>query len=137
MEKAVSSSELFQQAYPRDSSAHNSLGNLYGRLGNHEKAEEESREALRLNPNAAVYYQNLGANLVSLNRLDEAEAVYKLSDERNLPYVGTTQVALSAGVSERRPGADGAVGCFRRRESGARKMRCWARRRTPRHGTGD
>ena len=49
---------------------------------------EEFREALRLNPNAAVNYQNLGAMLVNLNRLDEAEAVYKLSDERNLPYEG-------------------------------------------------
>ena len=88
LEKAVSSVELFQQTYPRDSSAHNELGNLYKRLGNHEKSVEESREALRLNPNAAVYYQNLGADLVSLNRLDEAEVVYKLSDERNLPYVG-------------------------------------------------
>jgi DNA-binding winged helix-turn-helix (wHTH) protein/tetratricopeptide (TPR) repeat protein len=88
LEKAVSSVELFQQTYPRDSSAHNALGILYKRLGNHEKSVEESREALRLNPNAAVYYQNLGADLVSLNRLDEAEAVYTLSDERNLPYAG-------------------------------------------------
>jgi DNA-binding winged helix-turn-helix (wHTH) protein/tetratricopeptide (TPR) repeat protein len=88
LEKAVSSVELFQQTYPRDSSAHNALGILYKRLGNHDKSVEESREALRLNPNAAVYYQNLGADLVSLNRLDEAEAVYKLSDERNLPYAG-------------------------------------------------
>jgi tetratricopeptide (TPR) repeat protein len=88
LEKAVSSVELFQQTYPRDSSAHNALGILYKRLGNHEKSVEESREALRLNPNAAVYYQNLGADLVSLNRLDEAEAVYKLSDERNLAYAG-------------------------------------------------
>lgn len=88
LEKAVSSIELRQQTYPRDASAHNTLGILYKRLGNHEKAKEESREALRLNPNAPVHYQNLGGNLVSLNRLDEAEAVYKLSDERNLPYEG-------------------------------------------------
>ncbi len=88
LEKAVSSFDLFQQTYPRDSSAPNTLGNLYVRLGNGEKAEQEYREALRLNPNAPANYQNLGAVVVSLNRFDEAEAVYKLSDERHLPYQG-------------------------------------------------
>ena len=53
-----------------------------------EKEVEEFREALRLEPNDAGTYQMLGADLTGLNRLDEAEAVYKLSDERNLPYEG-------------------------------------------------
>lgn len=88
LEKAISSIELFQQTYPRDASAPNTLGNLYGRLGNFERAEQEYREALRLNPNAPAHYQNLGAILVSRNRFDEAEAVYKLSDERHLSYQG-------------------------------------------------
>ncbi len=88
LEKAISSVDLYQQAYPRDPSAHNTLGNLYVRLGNLEESEREFREALRLNPNAPAYYQNLGGVLVGLNRLDEAEAVYKLSDERHLPYQG-------------------------------------------------
>jgi eukaryotic-like serine/threonine-protein kinase len=88
LEKAISSIDLYQQTYPRDSSPHNALGNLYVRLGNDERAEQEYREALRLNPNGPPHYQNLGAILVSLNRLDEAEAVYKLSDERHLPYQG-------------------------------------------------
>jgi DNA-binding winged helix-turn-helix (wHTH) protein/tetratricopeptide (TPR) repeat protein len=88
LEKAISSVDLYQQTYPRNSSAHNTLGSLYGRLGNLEKSEQEFREALRLNPNHPANYQNLGAVLVSLNRLDEAEAVYKLSDERRVPYEG-------------------------------------------------
>jgi eukaryotic-like serine/threonine-protein kinase len=88
LEKAISSIEQVQQIYPRDGSAPNVLGNLYGRLGNLERSEQEHREALRLRPNVAVNYQTLGAVLVSLNRLDEAEAVYKLSDERHLPYQG-------------------------------------------------
>ena len=123
LEKAVSSAELFQQTYPRDSSAHNALGILYKRLGNHEKSVEESREALRLNPNAAVYYQNLGVDLVSLDRLDEAEAVYKLSDERNLPYAGRLKslylLAFLKGDQARWRSWQ-----HPSRESGARKMRC-------------
>jgi tetratricopeptide (TPR) repeat protein len=61
---------------------------LYGRLGDLEESAEEAREALRLVPDHPANYQNLASDLVGLNRLDEAEAVYKLSDERNLPYVG-------------------------------------------------
>jgi DNA-binding winged helix-turn-helix (wHTH) protein/tetratricopeptide (TPR) repeat protein len=88
LEKAISSFDLYQQTYPRDAFAHNTLGGLYGRLGNAEKAEQEFREALRLNPSAPAHYQNLGAALVNLNKLDEAEAVYQLSDQRHLPYQG-------------------------------------------------
>jgi hypothetical protein len=39
-------------------------------------------------PNRAGTYQVLGADLVSQNHLDEAEAIYKLSDDRHLPYIG-------------------------------------------------
>jgi Tfp pilus assembly protein PilF len=88
LEKAVSSFELLLQTYPRNSYFHDSLGVLYRGLGNPEKSVEELRETLRLDPNNAYVYQNLGASLVNLNRLDEAEAVYKLSDERNMPSAG-------------------------------------------------
>jgi DNA-binding winged helix-turn-helix (wHTH) protein/Tfp pilus assembly protein PilF len=88
LEKAVASAELALQAYPRDFAPHIGLGILYARLGNAEKSAEEARVALRLMPDYAANYQNLGADLVNLNRLDEAEAVYKLSDQRNLPSAG-------------------------------------------------
>ena len=45
---------------------------------------EEFREALRLEPNNAVNYVNLGLAYTALNRLDEAEAVYKQAEERKL-----------------------------------------------------
>ena len=114
-----------------------SLGIFYRRLGNPEKAVEEDREALRLMPNLAANYQNLAADLVSLNRLDEAEAVYKLSDERNLPYVGRAKslylLAFLKGDQTRM--AQLAILC--RRESAAQRTRCWARRLTPKRGMGD
>jgi DNA-binding winged helix-turn-helix (wHTH) protein/Tfp pilus assembly protein PilF len=88
LERAVSHFELLLQAYPRDAYFHDGLGFLYRTLGNHEKAIEEFHAALRLDPNEAYVYQNLGASLVNLNRLDEAEAVYKLGDERNRPNAG-------------------------------------------------
>ena len=87
----VGEGSLFLRAVAADvsegRSAHNGLG-ISTEAWKPRKSVEESREALRLNPNGTANYQNLGADLVNLNRFDEAEAVYKLSDERNLPYQG-------------------------------------------------
>ena len=60
------------------------LGVIYGNLGNWEKALEEAREAMRLEPNNEANYTNLGIAYTDLNRLDEAEAVYKQAEERKL-----------------------------------------------------
>lgn len=91
LEKAVSSYEVLLQTYPRDAYLHDGLGFLYRRLGNHEKAVEELRETLRLDANEAYVYQNLGGSLVNLNRLDEAEAIYKLGAGRNVRYAGLSK----------------------------------------------
>src|ERR1019366_5218486 len=93
LEKAVETFELFKQAYPRDVS---NLGNTYGQLGNWEKALEEIQEAVRLAPNNGNAYAALGSAYASLNRLDEAEAVYKQAEERKLAGgpVGETRSRL-------------------------------------------
>jgi tetratricopeptide (TPR) repeat protein len=83
LEKVAQTFELWQQTYPRDY-----LGFLLGgssfALGNYEKALEEWREALRLEPNIGMNYVNLAQTYMILNRLDEAEAVYKQAEERRL-----------------------------------------------------
>jgi serine/threonine protein kinase/tetratricopeptide (TPR) repeat protein len=84
LEKAAQTFELWQQTYPRDFVPYTSLGGLSSALGNWEKALEEWREALRLEPNIVGNYLNLGCAYASLNRLDEAEAVYKQAEERKL-----------------------------------------------------
>jgi len=83
LEKAAQTAELWQQTYPRDH-VHLALGVISGELGNWEKALEEFREALRLDPNRRVNYENLGNAYAVLNRLDEAEAVYKQAEEHKL-----------------------------------------------------
>ncbi|MGA2630060.1 MAG: tetratricopeptide repeat protein [Terriglobia bacterium] len=60
------------------------LGLISGFLGNWGKALEEFREARRLEPNNGTNYNNLGITYTALNRLDEAEAVYKDAHVRNL-----------------------------------------------------
>ncbi len=84
LEKAAQTYELWRQTYPRSSGTHRNLGNISSNLGNYEKALEEYREALRLGPDNVNNYANLGVAYQNLNRLEEAEAVYKQAEERKL-----------------------------------------------------
>src|SRR5580704_6355090 len=84
LEKAAQTYELWEQTYPRDSIPYVNLAFIYYSLGNYEKALEGSREALRLEPNSANTFGNAGNGYASLNRLEEAEAVYEQAGERKL-----------------------------------------------------
>jgi len=84
LEKAAQTFELWRQTYPRDYLAYTELGFVSAVLGNWEKALEEWRGALRLEPDIGPNYLNLGLAYTTLNRLDEAEAVYKQAEERKL-----------------------------------------------------
>jgi len=84
LEKAAQTYELWQQAYPRDPTPYRAAGVVAVDMGNLEKALEEFREAMRLEPDSALNYLCLGYAYTALNRLDEAEAVFKQSEERKL-----------------------------------------------------
>jgi serine/threonine protein kinase len=84
LEKAVQVYELWQQTYPRDVVPYTNLGTISNILGSWEKSLEEAREAMRLEPNQVDQYVELGLDYASLNRLNEAEAVYKQAEERKL-----------------------------------------------------
>jgi DNA-binding winged helix-turn-helix (wHTH) protein/tetratricopeptide (TPR) repeat protein len=88
LEKAIPADELWRQSYPRDYALYVHLGAIYTRLGNLEKALEETRESVRLEPNSAINYTNLCFAYIDLNRLDEAEAVVKQAEERKLESEG-------------------------------------------------
>jgi serine/threonine protein kinase/tetratricopeptide (TPR) repeat protein len=82
--KAAQTFELWQQTYRRDDTPYILLGFVSADLGNWQMALEQFQEAMRLEPNGAVNYLNLGIACTTLNRLDEAEAVYKQAEERKL-----------------------------------------------------
>jgi len=84
LEKAAQVYELWQQTYPRDYLPYQNLGIVSSNLGNHAKSLEEAREALRLEPNAVVNYDNLGAAYTRLDRVEEAEKVFKQAEEHKL-----------------------------------------------------
>jgi eukaryotic-like serine/threonine-protein kinase len=88
LEESAQTFELWKQTYPRDDVPYRWLGNISGTLGKWEKALEEYREALRLEPNNGHNYVNLGFAYTALDRLDEAEAVYKQMEERKLESDG-------------------------------------------------
>jgi len=84
LERAAQAHKLWQQAYPRDVEPYINLSAISASLGNLEKSLEEAHEALRLDPTIWANYANLGLTYASLNRLDEAEAVYKQAEERKV-----------------------------------------------------
>ncbi len=88
IDKADQVYQLWAQSYPNDFVPHSNVGVNLTTLGQYEKGTAESREALRLEPNAAANYGNLGQLLVALNRLDEAKLIFEQALARNLDGVG-------------------------------------------------
>ena len=84
LEKARQTFELWRQNYPRDEVPYLDLGYIASCLGDFEKGLEESRDALRLEPNDSTNYLNVAGGYISLNRMDEADAVFKQADEHKL-----------------------------------------------------
>ena len=70
LEKTTQVYELWQQTYPTDYVTYTNLGSISSGLGNWAKALEEDREAMRLDSSHVNRYANLGANYISLNRLE-------------------------------------------------------------------
>jgi tetratricopeptide (TPR) repeat protein len=83
-EKYIETLELWKRTFPNDPIPHIQLSNLYVGDGLLEKAMEEAREAIRLNPNAAAPRDNLATAFVELNRFDEAREVYRRALELKL-----------------------------------------------------
>src|SRR5271155_6069304 len=99
MEKAEQSCQLWARAYPRSPPPHMFLtGLIYPVLGQYEKAIEEGREAVHLNPQIPISYAILMASEIALNRLDEAKSTYKQALERKLDvpffHVSLYQIAF-------------------------------------------
>jgi len=71
-------------SYPRDSTPHNNLGNVYSAQGQYEKAVEEYREGLRLTPDRRILHENLATSLLALQRFDEARQTIQQAQTQKL-----------------------------------------------------
>ncbi len=83
LEKAARTYEDWLRTYPRDFVPYINLGWVSVQLGNFETSATETQEGIRLGLNQWALYLNLATAYQYLNRLDEAEAVYKEAEEHN------------------------------------------------------
>jgi serine/threonine protein kinase/tetratricopeptide (TPR) repeat protein len=98
--KAIENYELWIQTYPRDWSPQINLAAEYSNLGEPEKALRYALEALRLQPDDRLPYQNLVYIYMTLNRLEEAKAIYKQAVEKKLDGLAFHQARFSIAYVE-------------------------------------
>ena len=85
IERAKQSCELWIRVYPRSDLPHTYLlGAIYPLIGQFEKAVQEGREAVRLNPDTPIPYAFLMFGYIALHRLDDANATYGQALQRKL-----------------------------------------------------
>lgn len=85
LEKASQTVDSWLQAYPRDQLAHGFLSGFSSQgLGRYEKAIEEGRKAIALDPDFVPGYTNIAIGYMYLNRFAEAENILRQASERKL-----------------------------------------------------
>ncbi len=97
LEKAKTVYELWSKIYPREFESDISLGFVYRRLGDSEASLEWARKALSLGASDALSYESVAGSYLNLNRLSEAEAVYKEDEKLKLadPYLAQSLYELA------------------------------------------
>jgi DNA-binding winged helix-turn-helix (wHTH) protein/tetratricopeptide (TPR) repeat protein len=85
LQKADQTCELWMQAYPRAIEPHGFLsGNISLVRGNYEKAVEEAKIALGIDPDFGIGYSNLVVSDLALDRIEDAENTLRQASERKL-----------------------------------------------------
>jgi serine/threonine protein kinase/tetratricopeptide (TPR) repeat protein len=83
-DKTLEILEIWKRTFPRDNSPWNNSALRANQLGQYEKAVEEARESVRLDPNFPNGYINLSVGFLGLNRFDEAKDVIDQAMSRRL-----------------------------------------------------
>jgi DNA-binding winged helix-turn-helix (wHTH) protein/tetratricopeptide (TPR) repeat protein len=88
LDKAAQAYEKTIESYPKRESAYGNLSGIYSTEGQYEKGAELLRQAMRLNPDRGIAYQNLIMDLRSLQRFDEARQTAQAALARKLDTDG-------------------------------------------------
>jgi tetratricopeptide (TPR) repeat protein len=83
LDKAAQTYQEAIENYPRRTGAYVNLGNVYGAQGQYEKAEEVTRQAVRLAPDEDSY-GNLANNTLALQRFEETRQVIHEAQARKV-----------------------------------------------------
>ena len=89
LEKEMETYELWAQTYSRDAVPHRDLSADYGYLGQYDKAVAVAREAVRLDPNNAVNYENLTGFYLALGSLEEVKDTFRRAQVLKLENPGS------------------------------------------------
>jgi eukaryotic-like serine/threonine-protein kinase len=84
LNKARKVHELWNQLYPRDLLPYLLAGYISSTLGDWDKALANAREGMRLDPGNGTIYLNVGNDYTALNRIEDAEAIYKEAEKHQL-----------------------------------------------------
>ena len=85
MEKAQQTCDLWARTYPRAWEPHGFLtGIIYPVLGKYDKAVEEGKKTIALNPDFAITYDTLAMSYQALDRLVDAENILRRAADRKL-----------------------------------------------------
>ncbi len=84
LEQVVQTYELWSKSYPQDLAPVGNLGDTYAKLGQYQKAVNETQEALKLDSNSVVAYCNLADDYLALNRPDDAKTTIEQAQQRKL-----------------------------------------------------
>jgi serine/threonine protein kinase len=84
LERARQTCELWAQTYPRDARPSSFLTVIYGISGKYEKAVEEGRKTIDLDPDFVIGYANLAFMYQNLDRLEEDERTLQGASQRKL-----------------------------------------------------
>jgi eukaryotic-like serine/threonine-protein kinase len=77
LDKAAETYQKLIENYPRDFRTYNNLGVVLAALGQYEKAEDLTRQGLRLEPGRVLYYGNLANYALALQQFDEARQMIR------------------------------------------------------------
>jgi eukaryotic-like serine/threonine-protein kinase len=83
-EQAIQVYELWAKSYPQEATPPGNLGGIYGKLGQYEKAVNETQDALRLDANTVINYGNLAGFELALNRPNDAKRALEEAQQRKL-----------------------------------------------------
>ena len=86
LEQAQQICQSWIQMYPRDMQPHGFLSSIYQFVGKYERAVEEGKKAVELDPEFNIAYANLAFAYQNLGRLEEAEHTVQQASARKLEF---------------------------------------------------
>jgi len=84
LDKAAQTYQEQMESYPRESAPYNNRGLIYAEEGQYEKALELTKQAVRLEADVAVYYENLTQYTLALQRFDETRQIIHEAQARKM-----------------------------------------------------